>query len=197
MKTTFILSFAALLTIGLTNPSNAQHFEWKKLITVNPGNNSFERVHVHDQSAMYASGPNQVAVVPAGGSVSNEAGFFSYTLGQVVYTAYTGNEGTVSQGIQQGVEISAVTGLPEAEGIQLLISAYPNPLSDYLILRAEDIDIGNLRYQLFTISGTMIVSKRLESNQTSIPMSEYAPGTYLVKVTDGRRELKVFRVVKR
>jgi hypothetical protein len=72
----------------------------------------------------------QESVNTAGGNASGSGGSVSYSVGQIVYTTNTGDNGTVAQGVQQAYEISAVTGIEEANNISLIVSAYPNPTTD-------------------------------------------------------------------
>ena len=139
----------------------------------------------------------QNAVPATGGNASGSGGTVSYSVGQVVYTTNTGgSNGTVAQGVQQPFEISEITGLEEAKGISLSVSAYPNPTSDFLNLKVENYDNTNLSYQLFDISGKLLESKKITGNQTSIVMSNLAPATYFVKVTESNKEVKTFKIIK-
>ena len=67
----------------------------------------------------------QEAIITSGGDASGSTGSVSYTIGQVVYTTNTGTNGSAAQGVQQPYEISVVTGLEEAKGINLDFSVYP------------------------------------------------------------------------
>jgi len=139
----------------------------------------------------------QTAVPATGSNASGSGGTVSYSVGQVVYTTNTGgSNGSVAQGVQQPFEISVVTGLEEAKGINLSVSAYPNPTTDFLNLKIENYDNTNLSYQLFDISGKLLETKKLEGNQTNIVMSNLVPATYFVKVTDGNKEVKTFKIIK-
>ena len=132
-----------------------------------------------------------------GGNASGSGGTVSYSVGQVVYTTNTGTNGFVAQGIQQPYEISVVTGIEEAKGINLMVSAYPNPTSDYLTLRIDEFEISDLSYQLYDINGKLLQSEKITGNQTSIVMSNLVPSIYLVKVIQGNKEVKTFKIVKR
>ena len=139
-------------------------------------------------------------VVPAsGGEASGSGGSVSYSVGQVVYTTNTGTNGTVAQGIQQPYEISVVSGLKEAKGISLMISAYPNPATDFLLLKVDastNLNIQSMSYQLFDINGKLLENKKIEGNETSIAMSNLLPSTYFVKVIQGKKEVKTFKIIK-
>lgn len=138
----------------------------------------------------------QEATLTTGGEASGSGGTVSYSVGQVVYFTNTGTTGSVAQGVQQPYEISVVTGIPEAKDISLSVSAYPNPTSDYLNLKVENYDNKNLSYQLFDINGKLLESKKIESNKTSIVMSNFVPATYFLKVTEGNKEVKTFKIIK-
>ena len=113
-----------------------------------------------------------------------------------MYHKHGGSNGSVAQGVQQPFEISVVTGLEEAKGINLSVSAYPNPTTDFLNLKVGNYDNTNLSYQLFDISGKLLETKKLVGNQTNIVMSNLVPATYFVKVTDGNKEVKTFKIIK-
>ncbi len=139
----------------------------------------------------------QTAVPATGGHASGSGGTVNYSVGQVVYTTNTGgSNGTVAHGVQQPFEISVVTGLVEAKGINLSVSAYPNPTTDFLNLKVENYDNTNLSYKLFDISGKLLETKKITGNETSIVMSNLVPATYFIKVTEGNKEIKTFKIIK-
>ena len=138
----------------------------------------------------------QTSVNATGGNASGSGGSASYSVGQLAYTTNTGTNGSVSEGVQQPFEISVVTGLEEAKGINLSVTAYPNPTTDYLTLSISEFEISNLTYQLYDISGKLLQSEKITGNQTSIVMSNLVPATYFVKVIQGNKEFKTFKIIK-
>lgn len=132
-----------------------------------------------------------------GGNASGSGGSASYSLGQVVYTTNTGTNGSIAQGAQQPYEISVVTAIEEAKGINLLVTAYPNPTTDYLILDIPDFHLFPFTFSLYDMNGKLIQSEKITGNQTSIVMSNLVPATYFVKVIQGSKEVKTFKIVKR
>ena len=137
----------------------------------------------------------QESVNATGGNASGSGGSASYSVGQVVYTSNTGTTGSVAQGVQQPYEISAVTSIEEAKGINLLLTAYPNPTTDYLTLRIDEFDFSNLSYQLYDMQGKLLRNEKITSNQTSIVMSNLVSATYFVKVVKGNKEIKTFKII--
>ena len=138
----------------------------------------------------------QESVNATGGNASGSGGSASYSVGQVVYTTNTGTSGSVAQGVQQTYEISVVTGLEEAKGINLSVSAYPNPTTDYLTLEVKEFELSNLHFQLYDLNGKLLQNEKITGNQTSIVMSNLVPATYFVKVVQGNKEIKTFKIIK-
>ena len=139
----------------------------------------------------------QETVTTTGGEASGSGGTASYTVGQVVYTTTTGTGGnTVAQGVQQPYEISVVTGIEEAKDINLSVSAYPNPTTDYLSIKVENYETANLQYMVFDINGKLLQTVKATGQETQIETSNLAPANYFVKVLDNNREIKVFKIIK-
>ena len=138
----------------------------------------------------------QESVNATGGDASGGGGSVSYSVGQVVYTTHTGTSGSVAEGVQQPYEISVVTGLEEAQSINLSVTAYPNPTTDYLTLRIDEFEISNLSFQLYDMNGKLLQNEKITGNQTSIVMSNLLPATYFVKVIQGNKEVKTFKIIK-
>jgi hypothetical protein len=138
----------------------------------------------------------QESVNVSGGNATGSGGSVSYTIGQTFYTTNTGSNGSVAEGVQQPFEISVVIGIEEANGINLSVSAYPNPTTDYLQLKVEREKLENLSYQLFDLNGKLLESKKIVSNETSIVMSNLVPATYFLKINQGNKEIKEFKIIK-
>lgn len=130
----------------------------------------------------------------SGGNALGSGGSVSYSVGQIVYTAHTGTNGSVAQGVQQPYEISIVTGFEDASEISLSFSVYPNPTTDFLIINAGNYKIQNLSYTLFDISGKLLETKKLENNKTSISLENNDSGIYFLKIIESNNELKSLKI---
>ena len=137
----------------------------------------------------------QESVNVNGGNASGSGGSASYSVGQVVYTTNTGTGGSLTQGVQQPFEISVVTGI-EQTAINLAISAYPNPTFDFLQLKVETEKFKDLSYQLYDMNGKLLQNKKITGKLTSIAMSNFVTATYFVKITEGNKEIKSFKIIK-
>ena len=135
----------------------------------------------------------QESPTAAGGEATGPGGSVSYSVGQVVYTSNTGTNGSVSQGVQQPYEISVTVGLHETT-LNLELSVYPNPTSNYLTLKVEDLS--NLSYQLMDMQGKVIEDKKVTAVNTTITMEELAKATYFLKVIKNNQIVKTFKIIK-
>ena len=136
----------------------------------------------------------QVSVNAAAGNAMGDGGSVSYSLGQMAFSANAGTNGSVTEGVQQPYEISVLSVVEQAENISL--SAYPNPSTDYLYLTTSD-EISNLSYQLFDMNGRLLQSEKIVGNQTNINMQGLVSATYFVKVNQGNKTVKSFKIIKK
>jgi hypothetical protein len=139
----------------------------------------------------------QETVPVSGGNATGTGGTASYTVGQIVNNTNTGTTGTSAQGVQQPYEISVVTGIDDAVDIMLEMVVYPNPATDYLKLKLGDNEIVNLRYQLYDINGSLLLNAKIEVQETDISMQTLKPSTYFLKVLQGNKEIKTFKIIKK
>jgi len=152
----------------------------------------------------------QEAIPATGGEASGSGGSASYTVGQVVYTTSVGTNGnSIAEGVQQPYEISVITSIPEAKGISLNISAYPNPTTNYLTVKVDAstlLSIQSLQYQVFDINGKLLQTVKATGQETKIETNNLVNGNYFVKVyavgkndhtgIDNEKEIKVFKIIK-
>jgi hypothetical protein len=131
-----------------------------------------------------------------GGNASGSGGSVSYTVGQIVYTSNANSSGSVAQGVQQPYEISVITAIEDAKDISLEIMVYPNPATDFIMLKIENYEVQNLRYQLFDINARLLQDNKIVGNETSIAMTNYMSATYFLKVTDNNKVIKTFKIIK-
>jgi hypothetical protein len=135
----------------------------------------------------------QESSTTAGGEATGTGGTASYSVGQVVYTTNTGTNGSVAQGVQQPYEISITVGINETS-INLELSVYPNPTTNYLTLKVEDN--ANLSYQLFDLQGKVLESKKLQSTSTNINLEAQPKAIYFLRVTKNGTAIKTFKIIK-
>ncbi|MFT6922960.1 MAG: hypothetical protein ACJA1C_001968 [Crocinitomicaceae bacterium] len=128
-----------------------------------------------------------------GGEATGAGGTASYSVGQVVYTTVIGTNGSIAQGVQQPYEISTTVGVNEMS-INLELSVYPNPTTNYLTLKVEDNS--DLNFQLIGLQGTVIENNKVNSNSTTINVENLPTATYFLKVTKNNQIVKTFKIIK-
>ena len=139
----------------------------------------------------------QEATITAGGDATGAGGSVSYSVGQALYTTNAGTNGSEAQGVQQPYEISTTVGIELTNiNLELSLSVYPNPTTDYLTLKVKDIELSTLNFQLYDINGKRIESGRLTDISTTIDMESQPTSTYFLKVTDGNTRIKMFKIIK-
>jgi len=138
----------------------------------------------------------QETIPVTGSNATGIGGSVSYTVGQVFYETAAGTGGSAAQGVQQPYEIYVVTGLKASGDINLVFTAYPNPTPGILTLKIENFTKNNLSYHLYTPEGRLIESRNIIASETAITMNGLVPGDYLLKISDKKKDLKIFKIVK-
>ena len=137
----------------------------------------------------------QQATTATGDDASGSGGTVAYSVGQIVYITNTGITGSVAQGVQQPYEISIVLGI-DNHSINLELTAYPNPTTNYLTLNVGKAELSTLNFQLYDISGKLIESRKIISSSETITMENLPTATYFLKVTNNNKEVKTFKIIK-
>ncbi len=139
---------------------------------------------------------SQQTVSASGGEATGAGGSSSYTVGQVFYTTTAATTGSVSQGVQQAFEFQTLSN-PRLTTVNLAAVTYPNPTTDFVVLKITDSTLKNLRYILFDINGKSIASGAIAASNIKIPMKHLSIGMYLLKVTRKNQLLKTFKIIKK
>ena len=141
----------------------------------------------------------QEGVNSSGGEASGSGGTVSYSVGQTTYTTNSGTNGNAAQGVQQPYEISTIVGIKETT-IKMELSVYPNPTSDYLILKVDasaSLSNQQLSYQLYNLKGKEIEGESISSATTTISLEAQQSATYLLHIVKDSQIIKTFRVTKK
>ena len=129
-----------------------------------------------------------------GGDASGSGGTVAYSVGQIVYTTNTGNTGSVAQGVEQAYEISSV-GIKET-ALNISLSVFPNPTSDFLTLKVEDYNNEALSYNLLDEQGKLVMNEQITNQDTQVAMSSLARGAYFINVLQANKKIQTFKIIK-
>jgi|TARA_B110000116_G_scaffold182745_1_gene158373 hypothetical protein len=139
---------------------------------------------------------SQEIISPSAGDSSGSGGSLSYTIGQVFFNTIESDYGSLVQGIQQPFEFQTLS-TPALLTVQLTAVTYPNPTTEFVLLKISDTALENLQYTLFDLNGKTIDSKKINSFSTKITMKNFAIGMYLLKLTKNNQPLKTFKIIKK
>lgn len=137
----------------------------------------------------------QEVVNSAGGDETTESGSVSYSVGQVFYSSDESSAGLVNEGVQVPYEILVVTSIEGTKGIELQVSAYPNPANDYLMLQVNDYKISGLKYGLYGSDGKLLADQIIQSDNTRIDLDKFTSGAYYLKLTRENTQIKTFKII--
>lgn len=138
---------------------------------------------------------SQKYISVSGGEAIGAGGSSSYSVGQLLYTSHEGG-GTVAQGVQHSIELYTLSN-HEFTGLSLTVVAYPNPISNYIVLSFTEAILEDLGYAVYDIQGRLLLSGKVVSARTKINVQGLGKGSHLLKVYKNKQELKTFRIIKK
>ena len=102
-------------------------------------------------------------------------------------------DGMLSTGAMAQYSVAATTGLDLVD--VTLLSVYPNPTADVLVLRIGELK--NVTYAISDASGKQLRTAKVKSEEERIDFSHYVQGVYHLSVVQDGRVLKTFSIVKK
>ena len=123
----------------------------------------------------------QQAINASGANATGSGGSVSYSVGQVLYTTNSGSNGSSAQGVQQPYEISTTLSLPEANDIRLM-SVYPNPTTNRVVLNVGNYGTTNLSLQFIDSNGRILLENKIINIETNLDIENYPVAIYFLKV---------------
>lgn len=142
----------------------------------------------------------QYAIVPIGGDSQSNNGSVNYSVGQIAVWISTNSNGdiTVAEGVQQPYETMTV-GVDEYPQIFLNAIVYPNPTDNLVQLHINGFEIltNGFTSKLYNENGKVLQTLTVTNDLTTFQIGHYATGIYFLELSDGKRVLKTFKVVRR
>ncbi|HZV71561.1 MAG TPA: T9SS type A sorting domain-containing protein [Saprospiraceae bacterium] len=140
----------------------------------------------------------QQAVLTSGQDVNGVGGSVAYSVGQMDYTHFRSDSGSISLGVQQPL-VMIIIGTNDPQN-QFEVNVFPNPVSNTtnLKLQSSTLPVGNknLLFRLHDINGKQLIQKEITSETTLISMEGYSSGIYLLSVVQKNAEIKTFKIFK-
>lgn len=133
-------------------------------------------------------------IATSGDFYENSSGSLSWTLGEVVIETLSETNFILTQGFQQSkLTVTAINDL-QTSGIEL--SVYPNPTNSFLLIEVKTDKQRDLLLSLFDLNGKLILQKKITGSKQTVNMQNYKPATYILKVTEGNKEIRTYQIVK-
>jgi len=138
-------------------------------------------------------------VVSTGGSYLSAGGYtLSATIGEIAVTTLKSATLTLTQGFQQPYDIGV--GIKET-GLDWSITAYPNPVSQFLNIRFDVTEPLDLNMEIMDIAGRKQMIRELyyvtRGDIETFDLSHLSRGVYLVRIyTPDRRVQKTYKIQK-
>lgn len=91
-------------------------------------------------------------------------------------------------------------GINESPSTNLRCSIYPNPATDVVQLKVDDSSMLNtqsISYQIFDMQGRLLETNKILSELTDVTISNLVPSIYFIKIIQGDKEVKVFKIAKK
>ena len=129
-----------------------------------------------------------------GGDATGTGGSVAYSVGQIVYTTSTGTTGSVAQGVEQAYEIYSV-GIKET-ALNISLSVFPNPTSDFLTLKVQDYNNETLSFDLLDEQGKLVLNEQITTQDTQVAMSTLARGSYFINIVQKNKKIQTFKIIK-
>ena len=134
---------------------------------------------------------SQEVVSTQGETYLSPNAIIDFTVGEVVINTVSDGTNNITQGFHQtnwnfvGLENHT----PSFEAI-----IFPNPTSEVLNIMASAFE--NVTYTLYDAQGKLIVKDKLTAEQTLIPVSQLATGSYSITLNNPKENLKTFKLIK-
>ena len=77
------------------------------------------------------------------------------------------------------------------------VKAYPNPVTDYLILSFSSFDLYGIKVILTDSKGVFLRLSEIVEAESRIDMASLSAGVYFLKVLKDNRLLKTFKILKK
>lgn len=138
----------------------------------------------------------QESINASGGNFTTNDGSISYSVSQVFYMEKEGLTGSVTEGVQQAYEVISL-GEDDFNIIDLKIGVYPNPTISKITLEIKNENFEDISYQLFTITGKLIIQNKIIKEQSEIQMENLATSVYLLKIIKNNKSIKTFKIIKK
>ncbi|NQX97491.1 MAG: T9SS type A sorting domain-containing protein [Flavobacteriales bacterium] len=127
-----------------------------------------------------------------GNFYSNSAGQLSTTLGEIIISTVSSSINTLTQGFHQ-TQIT-VTNIKDHQ-TDFEMNVYPNPTSNFITIKVKELK-EKTSFSIYTVEGKMILSNSLTLLETKLNVVTFAKGNYFLKITQDKKIIKTYKIIK-
>lgn len=95
----------------------------------------------------------------------------------------------------KNIELVGVVSVDEYQNEDLVV--FPNPTENFVELRFTELSGMNLLAKVYTITGELLFSKRINSTDYKIDLHSYPAGVYVIKINKDNKEIRECKVIKK
>jgi hypothetical protein len=131
----------------------------------------------------------QSGTVSTGGELHDGPNTISFSIGQTFYQLSSANA-SITPGLQQAYKVIAIVELDNT------VSVYPNPTTNYIILKVTNSDYKNYHFEISDVSGKRLIKNDIKEIETSVALSEFAQAVYICKIFLNGKKVNTFKILK-
>ena len=136
----------------------------------------------------------QSGFVAVGGDLDSSVGSISQSAGVLTHKTVKNNSLIVMQGIQHPLFVTVINSTDNFESPEIQI--YPNPTSDYILIREANDDINLRRCQILDLNGNVVLEQEIWDSWNTIYLENLPPATYYITLI-GRGDLTyTYKIIK-
>ncbi|MEO0341389.1 MAG: T9SS type A sorting domain-containing protein [Bacteroidota bacterium] len=124
---------------------------------------------------------------------NDQVGSFTWTIGELFTTTFK-NEGTLTQGFQQGYNI-VITDVQTFGKESIQFTIYPNPAIDRFFVEPSEWRL-KTPARLYNLVGQPL-QQLMISGKTEVDLSNYPSGIYLLEIKNSEGLPSLFKIQKR
>jgi hypothetical protein len=132
----------------------------------------------------------QISNNASGNDLSNQFGSIAYTIGEVFYIQ-KGSQFFLTEGIQNGITIN-----PIISNSSIKVLVYPNPTSDFINFKVQNLFFNNLSFILYNDIGHELLKGAILNSNTTVSLSQLPSSVYFIKIYRNQTEMAVYKIIK-
>ncbi|MBN2761466.1 MAG: T9SS type A sorting domain-containing protein, partial [Bacteroidales bacterium] len=139
-------------------------------------------------------GFSQEVIATAGNTNTSGSKSIDWTLGEVIIETLADNDAMLTQGFHQPVLI--ISAVQELEMPDMEITVFPNPVSDRVTIKTENMIQDKFSYTLTDMNGKILKQEKMHSQEVEIPFVDYAPSVYYLIIHNGEQKINTYKIIK-